>query len=240
MARDKEKLYEGTYLYYRDGQNYSQENFTVESLTEPLGYLYHSEILSRVDTGEFFKMLVSYEVNKFYVPQSVVMEKSLGEKYAKESYSFDVNNQILRYTFKTENTENTVERPFGAKHYIAAPSFLTSCLFTLTRKIDTTTRTPVVFITAANSWDFIGMPEDKVLYTELKTHDADDISIGGAPLTASKFAMFDQNSQTGVNTPIAHFWVSKHLGIPYQMEDVNGIRITVKRLKRLQNEIEKI
>ena len=235
-----EKLFEGTYQYFLQGQNYSQENFSVEIQEETHEITYLSEIMSRVETGEFFKMHVQYVVNQFYAPQLITIEKSLGEKLAKEIFEIDHQNHLLRYTFKSNHASHTVERPFSSKHHIAVPCFLTSALFTLTKKIDTTSRTPVIFITPKNEWEFGGAPEDKVMWVDLKAHDTEDLIIGGAPLTASKYELHEEDALTGSGKPGAQLWVSKHLGLPYQLEERDGAKIVIRKLKKLRQEVEKI
>lgn len=240
MKENFEKLFEGTYQYFQNGQNYSQENFTVSKIAATQNVLFEAEIMSRVETGEFFKMQVVYVVNQFYAPQTVIIEKSLGEKIAKEVFDVDYTTQTLRYTFKSNNGEESVERPFSSKHHIIAPCFLTSGLFTLTKKIDSTSRTPVTFITTANEWDFHGAPVDKILWIELKAHDTEELLISGAPLTASKYEIHEEDALTGEAKPGAQLWVSKHYGVPYQLEERDGAKIVARKLKKLKQEMGKI
>lgn len=240
MATEIERLFEGSYLYYQNGQNYSEENFTVDLNADAGIYIYRSEILSRVETGEFFKMKVRYEVNKFFVPQLVVVEKSLGERYSIERITTDHNTQNLNYHFKGDHGEKSIERPFGAKHFIMAPCFLTSALFSISKKIESSSRTPVTFVSCPNEWDYTTPPEDKTLYVQLNTHNAEEFIVNGAPLTALKYDIFEQDSLEGAGKPAAQIWVSKNLGIPYQMESNDGSKMVVKRMKKIKTDLEKI
>jgi hypothetical protein len=240
MKDNIEKLFEGTYQYFQNGQNYSQENFTVSKIEATQNVLFEAEIMSRVETGEFFKMKIAYVVSQFYAPQTVIVEKSLGEKIAKEVFDVDYTTQTLRYTFKSSSSLETVERPFSSKHHIIAPCFLTAGLFTLTKKIDSTARTPVTFITTANEWEFHGPPVDKILWIELKAHDTEELLISGAPLTASKFEIHEEDALTGDVKPGAQLWVSKHYGVPYQLVERDGAKIVVRKLKKLKQEMGKM
>jgi len=241
MLTKNEKLFEGTYQYFQQGQNYSQENFTVEHNEETGDLVFHAEIMSRVETGEFFKMQIHYLLNQFYVPQILSIEKSLGDKLAREIFEVDPTNQNLRYSFKSGDTTRTVERPFSTtKHYLSAPSFVTSGLFTMTKKIDTTARTPVHFVTPRTGWEFMGPPEDKIMWVDLKTHDSDDLEIGGMPLTAIQFELHDEDALSGNVKSGAQMWVSKHYGIPYQLEEKDGAKIVIRRLKKLKHNLEKM
>ncbi len=240
MKETLEKLFEGTYQYFQNGQNYSQENFHVSQIEESHDYVFESEILSRVETGEFFKMSVRYQLSQFYVPHKIEINKSLGSKIAKENFDIDQQRQILTYTFKSNTGSQSVERPFSSKHYITAPCFVTAALFTLTKKIDTTARTPVTFITAANEWEFTGPPVDKILWVEMKAHDTEELLVAGAPLTASKFELHEEDALTGDARPAAELWVSKHFGVPYQLQERDGAKVVVRKLKKLKQDLERI
>lgn len=240
MKEGIEKLFEGTYQYFQNGQNYSQENFTISRVEDNKNLVYDAEILSRVETGEFFKLHVVYIVNQFCAPQAVIIEKSLGAKSAKEVYEVNYTTQTLSYSFKSDSSFEEVERPFSSKHHIIAPCFLTAGLFTLTKKIDTTARTPVTFITTPNDWDYQGPPKDKILWVEMHAHDTEELQIAGAPLTARKFSLHEEDAMNGELRPGAQLWISKHFGLPYQIEESDGTKIVVRKLKKLKQETPKI
>ena len=241
MENAVEKLFEGTYEYFQSGQNYSQENFTVSRNDETRDFIFASEMMSRVESGEFFKMKVHLLLNQFHAPQVLIIEKSLGDKNTQEAFEVDAKAQILKCTFKSTEGTHVVERPFSTtKHYLATPCFVTAGLFTLTKKIDTTARNVVHFVTPKTSWDFSGPPEDKLMWVDLKTHDTEDLEVGGMPLTASKFELHDEDASAGNANSSAQLWVSKHFGIPYQLEEKSGAKIVIRRLKKLKHNMEKM
>jgi hypothetical protein len=241
MANAFEKLYEGTYEYYRQGQNYSQENFSVEMNEDSRDILFQSEIMSRVETGEFFKMQVRYLLNQFYVPQVMTVEKFLGDKVAREAFEIDVNNQVLKHTFRANEVTKTSERPFSTtKHFLTSPAFVTAGLFSITKKIDSTARTPLNFITPKLGWELQGPPEDKLLWIDVRTHNSEELEINGMPLTSTQYDLHTEDGSTGTHAIAGKIWVSGHYGIPYQLEESDGSRIMIKRLKRLKNKVEKI
>lgn len=235
-----ERVFEGTYHYLQDGKSFSEENFHLEYSPQLQNYRYHAEILSRVDTGEFFKMRVMHEVNKFYHPQSATIERSLGDKLSLELFSFDTHNQLLKYTFVADGKEQSAERPFGNKHQLVMPCFTTAGLFTLTKKLDATNRSAIVFVTSPNEWVYSGPPEDKVLYAETKSHNTEDFTVGGTPVPASKFELFESDKRDEATAPNAHLVVSKHFGLPYQLKDQSGVQVIVKRMKKNRKDVEKV
>lgn len=231
MSTNAEIILEGSYQYFNKDQNYSQENFKLVQFTDSQTYHIYSEILSRIETGEFLKMMIRYEMNAHYVPYFVRIEKSLGNRYAQEVFSLDVTNQELKYTF--QNAQNTQEfsRPLSAKHYLTSPSFATSAIFTLSKKFDATGRTPITFVSSHNEWSYEAPPEERVVFAEFKTRDLQDFKINNAPLSASHLCIWEMDSSTiHLEDPVEIF-ISKHYAIPYQM--IHGDqKIVIKNLKK--------
>jgi len=234
-----EPVLEGTYRYTEGTQVFSEENFTVEYLSTGQMHRYRSEILSRVETGEFFKMNVRLEVNKFFQPLSASVERALGDRFSRETYTIDNHEQTLKCVFEDENGLHTDEHPFGNKHHLVLPCFLTSALFTLSKKIDATGRTPVIFVTSPNDWTYKHGPEDKLLYVGIMAHKSDELTNGGVVLPSTKYELFEEDGLDGGTPPVAQLWVSKLYGVPYQLEEKTGTKIAVKRLKKLKHIQEK-
>jgi uncharacterized protein YacL (UPF0231 family) len=240
MKESLENLFEGTYQYFLNKENYSQENFRVSQNEESKHLLYHSEIMSRVETGEFFKLLVDYEVNQFYAAQKIVIEKSLGTRWAKETYEIDQNNQLMQYSFQTKQSTEKIQRNYSPKHFIVVPTFLTSALFTFTRKIDTSSRTAVTFISSPNEWEFAGPPQDKILFIELRAHNSDELAIAGTEMVCSQFEIFEEDSLSKASKNSASLFVSKQFGIPVKLVESQGTSILTTKFKKLKQEVEKI
>jgi len=234
-----EPLLEGTYHYLDGAHTFSEENFTVDFLPAGQLHRYRSEILSRVDTGEFFKMNVRLEVNKFFHPLSASVERALGDRFTRETYTVDTHEQTLKCVFEDENGLHTDVRPFGNKHQLVLPCFLTSGLFTLSKKIDATGRTPVIYVTSPNDWTYQRPPEDKLLYVGIMAHNSDDLTSGGVVLPSAKYEIFEDDALDGGTPPVAQLWVSKLYAVPYQFEENTGTKIVVKRLKKLKHVQEK-
>ncbi|MES2529125.1 MAG: hypothetical protein V4598_18705 [Bdellovibrionota bacterium] len=231
MALNVNILLEGSYFYYEKGVNYSQENFKFLQTTDKQNYQVLSEVLSRIETGEFLKINVLYEMNAQFLPLHVRIEKSIGNNYALENFKCDHHAGQLHYTFQTGSTQQEFHRPISSRHYLAAPSFATSCLFTLSKKFDANARTPVVMLSSANDWSYQSPPSEKIIYAEWKIKDMDDFKVGGNELSASHLMVYQNDSTNAdIEQPVS-FFVSKHFGIPYQM--THGDReIRVQNLKK--------
>ena len=105
-----EVLIEGAYDYLKNDVNYSQENFKLIRYPDSQSYSINAEILTRVENGEFLKVIVRYEMNNFYFPNFVRIEKSLGKKYVLEEYRLDSSGQQLKYHFNNSTGEQEINR----------------------------------------------------------------------------------------------------------------------------------
>lgn len=231
MSVNAEILLEGSYLYFNKEVNYSQENFKLIKFIDTGDYHIYSEILSRVENGEFLKIIVRYEMNHHYQPVFVRVEKSLGSRYAQEVFKFDIQAQDLNYTFQTSKSSQDFHRSLGSKHYLTSPAFATAAIFTMTKKFDATGRTAIPVLSSTNDWDYKTPPEEKIVFAEYKTREVQDFKINNASLSASHLCLyeFDTSSAT-VEAPVELF-ISKYYGIPYQL--IHGDqKIVIKNLKK--------
>lgn len=232
MNKEVEILVEGSYLYFDKNVNYSQENFKLVHHVDQQQYHLHAEILSRVETGEFLKILVRYDMSHQFVPLAVRIEKSLGNKYALETYKVDVSSQELHYVFQNTQGGQEFKRPHSAKHYLTSPAFATSALFTLSKKFDATGRTGINLVNAKNVWAYEGPPTDKLIFAEFKSRELADFKLKNTSLSASHLCLYEHDaSHAGSEQPVDLF-LSKHYALPYQM--IHGdIRVEVEHLKKI-------
>jgi hypothetical protein len=231
MSTNAEILLEGTYLYFNQETNYSQENFKLVNFNDNAGYHIYAEILSRIETGEFLKILVRYEMSSQFQPLFVRIEKSLGNRYCQETFKFDTHDQQLHYNFQNAQKSQDFKKPINSKHYLTSPSFATSAIWTLSKKFDATGRTPVTLVSTSNVWDYEHPPEEKIVFAEFKTRDLQDFKLNNAPLSASHLCVYETDSSSAsVEAPVELF-LSKHYAIPYQM--IHGDqKIVIKNLKK--------
>ena len=231
MSTNADILLEGSYLYYQKEVNFSQENFKLVHLPDSNHYHIYSEILSRLETGEFLKLLIRYEMTQSFTPSFLRIEKSIGNKYVMESFKYDLHSQELHYTFQTPQATQEFKKPHSAKHYITSPAFATSSIFTLSRKFDATGRTPVTFVSSPNDWTYEGPPTDKMIWAEFKSRDLQDFKINNNTLSASHLLLYEQDSTHSIHESPVEIFISKHYGIPYQL--IHGdLKIVIKNLKK--------
>lgn len=232
MSHNSELILEGSYLYFQKDVNYSQENFKLIYFNDSQTYQVYSEILSRIETGEFLKILVRYQMNQHFTPVMCRIEKSIGKRYAQEVYTIDTVTQELNYVFQNSETSQEFKRTINTKHYITSPAVCTAAMFTLTRKFDATGRTSITLISSDNDWTFNGPPTEKLIFGEFKTRDS-DFKLNGNSLSASHLCLYESDtSQAHIETPV-DLYLSKHYAVPYEL--IHGdLRIVIKNLKNHQ------
>lgn len=224
-------LIEGSYLYFQKEENYSQENFKLIHFPSSQTYHIQAEILTRMENGEFLKVLVQYEMNNYFYPNFVRIEKSLGNKYAVETYKLDPLARELKYTFQNSNSSQDYSRPFNSTHYLTSPAFSTATIFTLSKKLNVSGRTAVSFLGSDNDWTYEKPPEEKNVYAEFKARDVEDFKINQSKLPANQLCLYEfDSSSKAIEIPVEIF-VSKFFGLPYQMIQGDE-KIVVKNMRK--------
>lgn len=230
MSQNAQILLEGSYLYFEKEHNYSQEDFKLLSLPDQQCFQFYSEILTRMETGEFLKILVKYEMNQQFYPIFSQVEKSIGSRYAVESMKIDMQKQELLYTFQTSQGSQEFKRPVNSKHYLASPAVCTAAVSSLTRKFDATERTAITLLSSENEWSYSKPPTEKILYAEFKTRDL-DFKLHGNSLSASHLCLYEHDTEAGVTEIPADLYLSKHYNVPYQVTH-GDLRYVIKSLKK--------
>jgi hypothetical protein len=231
MSQNAEILLEGSYLYYENNVNYSQENFKIVHMAELQIYHVYSEILSRIETGEFLKILVHYEMNHHFFPYFARIERSLGNKYSQEVLTFDLPANELKYTFQNSQGTQEFTKNVNNKHYLTTPAIATSTLFTLSKKFDATGRTSISLISTPNDWTYKGPPEEKVVFADHNSRETVDFVVNNKTLSGSLLRIYENDSTGPVQDSPVEFYLSKHFNLPYQMTSGTQ-KIVIKNLKK--------
>ncbi len=234
----QEKLIEGKYNYYQNGQDYCEEHFKLFREEKKQGnYTFQVELLSRVETGEFLKVYVDYELNHAFEPVNLRVKRSLGGIKSSERFQVDLKNKNIRYTFSSNEETKEYEKIATGRFHISAPAFCTSMLMTQAHKIDPVHRTSYDMISSTNLWTYEGPFEENTIYVELMSLDPKTITIHDKELQASLCHIFahDKSSQdAGPGYPV---YLSKHYQIPYMAEFPDGIRVEIESLKNYESNL---
>jgi hypothetical protein len=232
MMKEKiELLLEGSYLYYKNEVNFSQENFKLVQLPEQGQFHVYAEILSRLETGDFLKLLIRYEMTNQFIPYFVSIQKSVGNKSAKETYKCDHHTQELRYSFETPDSTQELKKSHNSKHYLTSPAFSTAAMWTLSKKMDATGRTALTVMSSSNEWNYQGPPSEKIIYSKFKSRELIDYKLNNTSLNAAHLCLFEEDSSHTSSENVVDLYISKHFAIPYQL--VHGdLKINILKLKK--------
>lgn len=226
-----EILLEGNYNYFSGQNSYCQENFKLVQNLEQGSFQIHAEVLSRIESGELLKILVKFEMNQSFHPVMARIERSLGPHYSHELFKVDMATHELHYSFQNSGNNQDFKAPFNTKHYLTTPAFSTSCLFLQSKKLDTTSRTAVTFVSSSNLWKYEGPPSEQLIYAEPLVHEGKEVVIGGKTLNATQVQFFEESASNPQADIPAHFYISKHFSIPYLMTQ-GDLRIEIDQLKK--------
>jgi hypothetical protein len=231
MTPKAEIILEGTYLYYTGEVNYSQEEFKLVHFTNEEVFHFYAEIVSRLENGEFLKILVRYEMNSQFIPTFVRIEKSLGNKYALETFKIDISTFELKYAFQTNQKVHEFKKNVTSKHYLTSPAVCTSGIFTLSKKMDANARTAINFISSANEWGYSAPPTEKSVFAEFKSRDYNEFHLHGNALSASHLCLYEKDSINSPHEVPVELYLSKHYAVPYQL-NYGDQKIVIKNLKK--------
>lgn len=236
-----DKIWEGKYLYLKNGQQYSEENFIVlrEDARSP-SHKIESEILSRVSTGEFLKINVEYVLNSQFEPSLVKIHRSLGGNESFETFLINHTERKIDYEHKNKLQTNSIEIMPNGRFQITTPSFATTLLCTLARKVDPVQRTPYSLIVSDNVWNYTKRLYEKSIYLEQMANSMVEIKIGKNELQANLYHMFQFDKSATAKEEGVPFYVSKHFGLPYKAEFADGHSIQIQFLKNTESKYNKM
>jgi hypothetical protein len=231
-----EKILEGRYLYLKNSQQYSEENFTLEREDKNNGnYTFTAEILSRVSTGEFLKVMIDYEVTHQFEPLNIRIKRMLGQNQSTERYSLDSKEKILSYSFDGRNGHYEFEKSMTGRFHISTPAFCTSTLMTLFKKIDPVQRTAYNVISSSNIWDYNTPFHEHTIWMELKSPTPVELTINNKELQANLVHVIeDENGQPKQGKDFSIFYLSKNFNLPYKATFGEDVEVVVDKLKILE------
>lgn len=231
LGKEWEKLFNGSYDYKENGQSYSQELFSVYRHNETNHLFYMAEILSRVSTGEFLKIVTEYEVNNQWTPQRVKIHKTMGDNFAIETYLPDFDKQLLNYEFTNNEGTHTLSNPIVTRYQIATPAISTSMLCSLAKKFDSLSRSVYIIVSSDNAWKYNGPYYDRSIFVEYKTHEKTVLTINEQQFNCIKCLAYKQDTNQQSTEVPTTFYLSKHMGLPYKVESEN-VEVVIRNLHK--------
>jgi len=235
--RFQEKIVEGKYNYYQHDQVYCEEHFKVFRQEASTGnFNFNAELMSRVDTGEFLKVFVDYELTHNFEPVNLRIKRTLGAHKSTERFTVDLKDKKIHYVFNGKEGMHESETAISGRFHIAAPAFSTSMLMSEAKKIDPVHRTPYNIISSENIWEYKEPFKESTLYVELMSLEPVTINLHDNELQATLCNIYEEDKIKNPNAEGYPVYISKHYQIPYKAEFANGIRIEVQNLKNFESE----
>ncbi|MEX0798870.1 MAG: hypothetical protein WEB87_05610 [Bacteriovoracaceae bacterium] len=237
----QEKIIEGKYNYFQKNQIYCEEHFKVFKEEKRHGnFTFNAELLSRVDTGEFLKIYVDYELTNNFEPLNLRVKRSLGGSKSSERFSVDLKDKKISYAFNGKNGFHENEKVVTGKFHIASPAFCSSMLMTQARKIDPVHRTAYDIVSSSNIWTYEEPFHESMLHVELMKLEPVTIELQGNEVQASHCNIYEEDKLKNPNAAGYPLYVSKHYQIPYMAQFQGGIRVEVESLKNYESEYSKM
>jgi len=235
-----EKVYRGAYKYLKGENLYAEEEFEVFKDRKELGMTFFAEFHSRVATGELLTVYVDFTLTKDYIPQKLLIEKSLGKELVKEVFDFNPRNNVVDYLFMSKKGQEHLEIQVPPKFAITTPTASTSMLFLKTKKEDTTARNFYQVLSTTNQWKFEKAPFQQTIVGERTALASESIQIDGQSVQATPYKIYDakdleENDDTG-SAAFSTVQLSKHSTIPYVVRSADNLKIQIKYLNDLDKD----
>jgi len=229
---------EGEYKYLQNSEHYTTEIFTVKEVDVAQGnILFQSETSTRMQSGEFLKTEVNYEVSHAYYPHHVVVKRFLGEKQSIEIFKYDYKENVISYSFEAEGKINEAVQRFSSPIHVAAPSLCTLMLMTKSKRLDPMQQTRYTILSSPNTWHYDGEPVHETIAAQLQNIKPVKIKINENDLTASHVQVGNYNNE--LKTDEGHdtydVFVSKYFSVPYMAVFPGDIKVQAEKIKNFEN-----
>lgn len=237
------KVYRGAYKYLKGDTIYCEEEFEVYKDSSDLSLCFFAQLHSRVSTGELLSIYVDFLISKDFVPQKVLVEKSLGSDTVTEIYDFNPRKNIVDYIFVNKKGEQKHTQVTTSPRFsIHTPATCTSMIFLKGKKEDTTTKNYYNVLVTQNAWTYKDDPVNKTVVLERTGLSTENINVEGKNLQATGYHLYDVDDLKHAKeinkstVPSVKVSLSKHATIPYMVKAPNGTKIQVKYLNDLDRD----
>ncbi|EQC46049.1 hypothetical protein [Bacteriovorax sp. Seq25_V] len=250
-GKQGEKIFRGAYTYARNSNVYSEETFEVFRDKKEMTYIFETEMISRVSTGELLTININYKINKDYIPLEVDIKRSLGAMNVMESYIFNQRTTRIDYKFFDGENKTEIEFPTTPKFYITTPATCCSMLYLRSKKFDPTSKNYYSIYTSKNMWEYKEEPSVKNIMVQRVSATSENLKVDGNNLQSIQYKLQEQTAENSDDkkppelakgqlkpTPSdeVRVWTSQHMTIPYLIKANDGTKIQVKYLNNLSQD----
>ncbi len=230
---DLEMVIKGAYEYTYKEQIYCEENFHFYKNVKESTFTYQSESLSRLESGEFFKVECVYVLNKDYYPIRTIINKYVGSSHILESYIPDQTktNITYKYSLNKKVEKSVIQVP--PKYNIATSHTCNSFVFLMQKKYDPTGRNFHNVLVSENLWEFIETPKMSYVIIIRQGNGTSDYSIKGKKLKSTVYEIYSSEDYEKLGEKPMMVYISKHYTIPYAIIIDEDTKIEIKYLNEL-------
>lgn len=224
----------GQYEYLYQKKTYSEEIFNVYKNNKDSSVIFDSELLTRLDSGEFLKVSIFYQVNKNWIPIQVDIKKQVGRQISDEKYRMDLKKNILNYQFISGENVEEVKIQVPPKFQISTYNTVTSFLFIASKKYDSTGKNYHNLLITSNLLSYSGPPQMNYIVLDRVSTTPQQIRINEKVLKAIAYRVHGQEGYEKKNEDPIRVYISRHFSIPYLVEGLNGIKVQIKFLTEVE------
>jgi hypothetical protein len=233
------KIYRGAYTYHKGTVMFAEETFEVFRDRKDHSLHFKSEINSRVSTGELLNVKLDYFVNKDFVPQKVLINRSLGQENVAEYFVYDKKKDTIFYEF-IENVGTTYrELKTPVKFHISVPNSACSTLFLKSKKFDSSGINYFSIWNSYNQWRFEETPTLRSVIVKKMSSTHENIMIDGHNVQAIHYRLGDSETsplEVEDNNKFLNIHLSKFGAIPYGIRsDAEGVKVQIKYFNNLDD-----
>lgn len=232
----EDKIFRGSYSYTRNENIYGEETFDVFRDRKDHTTTFQSQLISRVATGELLNINVDYTVNKDFIPQKVIIDRTLGEEKVTEIFLFDSRATRIHYSFISKAGEERVVLPSSPKFHIATPAMSTCMLFLRSKKFENTGRNYYSTLVSKNLWTYEEEPTFKNIMVQRQSTSTENLTVEGNTLQSVQYKIQEQVEGEPDTEESLRIWLSQHITIPYLIKTPEGTKIQIKYLNNLDKE----
>ncbi len=230
MKNKSEILIEGSYSYLKIEDEFAVENFKLIKKHSNASFQFVSEIHSTTTENERLQTNITYDLSKDFLPEFVMIEKSISNKYVLENFQVTATGQALVYKLKTNQGEQEFHKNLPPLYHLSSPAFCTSMIWTH-RFNPLAEDQKLEFIYSNNQWSYSNPPQNKTILVKLINQISEDYQINNIPVNASEWELMDDRSANPGPEQENHtkIFMSKDFSIPYELKS-NDLRIVLTNL----------
>ena len=242
------KIYEGSYEFYRHANIYSEEFFEIYRDNKNLTYNFIAQLHGRLSTGELLNIRLDYVITKEFIPVKVQIQRKLRKQIINEYFVYDSNKSTIHYRFSKGKAKKDFQIVTPPRFHIATSFACTSMLFIRSKKFDNNVTNTYDVIMSNNLWEYKHPLISKKIALDAVSSVSEILNIDGNEVASTQYRLYEYNESKKGETSLAtsdkknlqgavQIYMSNHLGIPYLIKENNNTKMQIKFLQNLEKNL---